>query len=135
MNLGKLDLFRMASGKMGWLNERQTVLAQNIANADTPGYHARDLKPQDFSRMLSANKPINVSKTSAGHIEGTIARNDFRITKERNRDVYEVNPNKNAVVMEEQLMKVSESNMNYKLASNIYKKNLSMFKLALGVAR
>ena len=135
MNLGKLDLFRMASGKMGWLNERQTVLAQNIANADTPGYQARDLKSQDFSRMLGAHKPIHVSKTSVGHIEGTIARNDFRITKEKNRDVYEVNPNKNAVVMEEQLMKVSESNMNYKLASNIYKKNLSMFKLALGVAR
>ena len=46
-----------------------------------------------------------------------------------------MNPNENAVVMEEQLMKVNDSNMNYKLVTNIYRKNLSMFKIALGVAR
>ena len=135
MDLQSLDLFRLASGKMGWLSERQTVLAQNIANADTPGYKAKDLKPQNFSRMIESSNSVPVSKTAQGHMVGTIARTDFRTVKEKNRDVYEVNPNKNAIAVEEQLMKVSESSMNYKLASNIYKKNLSMFKIALGVTR
>ena len=58
-------------------------------------------------------------------------KSDSRVIKERNKDVYEVSPNENAVVMEEQLMKVSESSMNYKLASSIYSKNLLMFKMAL----
>tara|TARA_Y100000588_G_scaffold164984_1_gene179047 strand:- start:316 stop:678 length:363 start_codon:yes stop_codon:yes gene_type:complete len=120
---------------MGWLSERQTVLAQNIANSDTPGYKAKDLRMPDFSNMLNSEKGIPVAKTAKGHLMGTAARSDFRIVNEKSRNVYEVNPNENAVVMEEQLMKVNDSNMNYKLVTNIYRKNLSMFKIALGVAR
>ena len=135
MNLHNLDVFRISSQKMGWLSERQTVLAQNIANSDTPGYKAKDLKPPDFSSMLNREKGIPVAKTAKGHFMGTAARSDFRIVNEKSRNVYEVNPNENAVVMEEQLMKVNDSNMNYKLVTNIYRKNLSMFKIALGVAR
>ena len=135
MNLHNLDVFRISSQKMGWLSERQTVLAQNIANSDTPGYKAKDLRMPDFSSMLNSEKGIPVAKTAKGHLMGTVARSDFRIVNEKSRNVYEVNPNENAVVMEEQLMKVNDSNMNYKLVTNIYRKNLSMFKIALGVAR
>ena len=49
MNLGNLNVFSAATVKMGWLNQRQTVLAQNIANADTPNYRAKDLKAPTFS--------------------------------------------------------------------------------------
>ena len=66
---------------------------------------------------------------------GTIRRADFRTIQEKSRDIYEMNPNENGVIMEEQLIKVNDSNMNYKLVANIYKKNLSMFKIALGVNR
>ena len=135
MNLHNLDVFRISSQKMGWLSERQTVLAQNIANSDTPGYKAKDLRMPDFSSMLNSDKGIPVAKTAKGHLMGTVARSDFRIVNEKSRNVYEVNPNENAVVMEEQLMKVNDSNMNYKLVTNIYRKKLSMFKIALGVAR
>ena len=135
MNLHNLDVFRISSQKMGWLSERQTVLAQNIANSDTPGYKAKDLRMPDFSSMLNSEKGIPVAKTAKGHLMGTVARSDFRIVNEKSRNVYEVNPNENAVVMEEQLMKVNDSNMNYKLVTNIYRKNLSMFKMALGASR
>tara|TARA_B100000575_G_scaffold286221_1_gene282646 strand:- start:689 stop:1096 length:408 start_codon:yes stop_codon:yes gene_type:complete len=135
MDLNKLDIFRLTNGKMGWLSERQTVLAQNIANADTPGYRAKDLRTPDFSAMLGVGRNIPVAKTSKGHLMGTVARTDFRTIQEKSRDVYEMNPNDNGVIMEEQLIKVNDSNMNYKLVANIYKKNLSMFKIALGVNR
>ena len=135
MNLHDLDIFRISNQKMGWLSERQSVLAQNIANSDTPGYKAKDLRMPDFSSMLNSEKGIPVAKTAKGHLMGTVGRSDFRIVNEKSRNVYEVNPNENAVVMEEQLMKVNDSNMNYKLVTNIYRKNLSMFKIALGVAR
>ena len=135
MDLNKLDIFRLTNSKMGWLSERQTVLAQNIANADTPGYRAKDLKVPDFSSMLNTGTNVPVAKTSKGHLMGTIRRADFRTVEEKSRDIYEMNPNENGVIMEEQLIKVNDSNLNYKLVANIYKKNLSMFKIALGVNR
>ena len=46
--------FSMLRERMTWLNQRQDVLSQNVANADTPGYVARDLKPLDFDDVLNA---------------------------------------------------------------------------------
>lgn len=135
MDLTKLDIFRMATQKMGWITERQVVLANNIANADTPRYRSKDLKALNFSRMLDAAPQMRVAKTTSGHIAGSAGRTDFRTVAERRGDVYEVNPNDNSVIMEEQLMKVSESTMQYQLATNIYNKNLSMLKMAVGQNR
>ena len=47
-------LLSMLRTRMTWLHQRQDVLSQNVANADTPGYVARDLKPLDFKDMLHA---------------------------------------------------------------------------------
>ena len=132
MNLSTLNVFRVATVKMGWLSERQGVLAQNIANADTPDYRAKDLKAPSFSEtMNNGNHNVKMVQTSKGHMIGPGNTMNSRLIKERNKDVYEVSPNDNAVIMEEQLIKISESSMNFKLASSIYSKNLSMFKMAL----
>ena len=50
MNLPDIPLLAMLRDRMAWLNQRQDVLTQNVANVDTPGFVARDLKPFDFSR-------------------------------------------------------------------------------------
>ena len=132
MNLSTLNVFRVATVKMGWLSERQGVLAQNIANADTPDYRAKDLKAPSFSKIMSnGNHNVKMMQTAKGHMIGPGNTMNSRLIKERNKDVYEVSPNDNAVIMEEQLIKISESSMNFKLASSIYSKNLSMFKMAL----
>jgi flagellar basal-body rod protein FlgB len=52
MNLPDIPLFAMLRERMSWLNQRQGVLSQNVANADTPGYGARDLKAPDFETLL-----------------------------------------------------------------------------------
>ena len=132
MNLSTLNVFRVATMKMGWLSERQGVLAQNIANADTPDYRAKDLKAPSFSKIMSnGNHNVKMVQTAKGHMIGLENTMNSRLIKERDKDVYEVSPNDNAVIMEEQLIKISESSMNFKLASSIYSKNLSMFKMAL----
>ena len=132
MQLSQMDLFRAARIKMAWLGDRQQVLAQNIANADTPHYSARDLKQLDFKRLIPENRSVIVSQTRAGHIQGTAERPEFRVEKENERDLYEMNPNSNAVVLEEQMMAVSGNQMQYQLVTNLYQKNLSMFKAAIG---
>ena len=54
MNLPDVPLLSMLRERMNWLHQRQDVLSQNVANADTPGYVARDLKPLDFEEALGA---------------------------------------------------------------------------------
>ncbi|MFJ3457628.1 flagellar basal body rod protein FlgB [Scandinavium goeteborgense] len=69
------DAFRFQQQALSLLTRRQDVLASNIANADTPGYLARDL---DFSQQLKsamdntsmAKSPVSLSLTSNRHIEG-----------------------------------------------------------------
>src|SRR5487761_1715476 len=53
MDLSQVPLFAALSKRMAWLTERQTVLAQNVANADTPGYVAQDLPEPDFRKYLA----------------------------------------------------------------------------------
>ena len=79
MNLPEIPLLSMLKERMGWLNQRQNLLSQNVANADTPGYTARDLKPVDFEQALrNANSSNNFSNslmiTNPRHI--TLARRD-----------------------------------------------------------
>ncbi|UVC29961.1 flagellar basal body rod protein FlgB [Pantoea sp. SOD02] len=69
------DAFRFQQEALGLLSRRQDVLASNIANADTPGYQARDI---DFSQQLKqamdnlsmAKQSVSLSLTSNKHIEG-----------------------------------------------------------------
>ncbi len=125
-------LFRMASQRLNWLGERQNVLSQNIANADTPGYRARDLAPQTFRRELDSVRHIGIAQTSANHIVGTLSRPDHRVEEEHPRNLYEINPTGNGVILEEQIMQVTETNMNYQLTTNLYQKNMMMFRTAIG---
>ena len=57
MDFSKINLFKALSRKMAWLSDRQEVLAQNIAEANTPGYKAKDIKPADFRDILGQTGP------------------------------------------------------------------------------
>jgi flagellar basal-body rod protein FlgB len=61
-----LFLFDVASRHIAWLSERQSTTASNIANADTPGYHSRDIEP--FSSVLETSAPA-LTVTSPMHMQ------------------------------------------------------------------
>lgn len=132
MQMSDMSLFRMARQQMNWLGDRQTVLAQNIANADTPNYRAKDLKAVNFERELRDIQPVKMQATSGTHLQGTVRKPDHRVEELRPREVYETNPNDNGIALEEQMMKVSDTQMKYQLASNIYNKNMMMLRTAVG---
>ncbi|MBT5266766.1 MAG: flagellar basal body rod protein FlgB [Rhodospirillaceae bacterium] len=132
MESGNLKLFQMAHKQMNWLSQRQTVLAENIANGDTPGYGAKDMKPLSFKRTLKLPQAINVGRTTKGHLTGTIMRPDFDVRKDRGKDVYETAPDGNSVNLEDQIMKVSKTNMRFQLITNLYDKHMKMMKTAIG---
>jgi flagellar basal-body rod protein FlgB len=131
MDLSDIPIFNMMNKRMGWLTQRQKVLAQNIANSDTPQYKPHDLQKQNFSRFLRPSVPRqNMAVTSANHIEPTRRNSNHR--SEQADKVYETALSGNSVIIEEQLMKVSETQGGYRLATNLYQKHLNMLKSAIG---
>ena len=138
MGTQDLTLMRALTAKMGWVEERQKVIAQNIANADTPGYRPQDLKPIDFKSLLknsTSSASINASglaTTSGKHISSSgtpSGAGKYPTSWEKNP--YEVSPVGNAVVLEEQLLKMNQNMTDHRLITNLYEKNIGMLKTSL----
>lgn len=134
MTTENIGLFKALGARMDYLNERQRIIAQNIANSDTPGYKPQDLKPQDFSSILKgldSTKPsVHMVSTNPMHLpagNGQVPDAKAAVTK----DTYEVTPTGNAVVMEEQLMKSGQNQADYNLITSLYQKQVRLFQIAL----
>lgn len=132
MDLNKISFFAMAKKRMAWLAQRQEVLAQNIANSDTPKYRAKDLEPFAFERLVKRESmQINMDVTEKGHLDGRRKRlRDF--TEETERKPFETAPSGNAVILEEQMSKLNENGVSHKLTVELYNKQLKMLKTAIG---
>lgn len=130
MDFSKLPLLHLLSQKMAWLSQRQEVLSQNVANADTPGYRPNDLAPMDFKGTLRSLNRLEAVKTRPGHIGVSLrAPGAFAVVEDR---IVEASPNGNAVDLESQMIKMAEVQMDYQLVTNLYRKHVGMIKAALG---
>ena len=137
MDLNKLTLFGLMKGQMGWLARRQEVLAQNIANSDTPGYKPTDLQPFNFQDMVKRQQMQNgrgLSTTSPMHFAGTRSQTS-PFAEEQATAPYETAPNGNAVVLEEQMAKLGETQVQHRLTTELYRKHIGMIKIAHGKGR
>lgn len=132
MPVTDLPLFSVLKNRMRWLEERQKVLAENIANSDTPHYRARDLKQLDFKSTLDASLqgPVRLAATQPGHIAG--GSSDATNFPQGPRGGYETTPSGNAVVLEEEMMKVAQTQLDHQTAISLYTRGLGMIKIALG---
>lgn len=116
--------------RLAWLGQRQQVLAQNIANSDTPGYTPHDLKPLQFDAALRQSGGLTPTQTDARHLTGT--RQTGAFAEEKERDPVETTPDGNAVDLEEQMAKLNETQVAHKLATQLYRKYLGMIRTAAG---
>tara|TARA_E500000331_G_scaffold158782_1_gene153955 strand:- start:653 stop:1060 length:408 start_codon:yes stop_codon:yes gene_type:complete len=130
MDMTKIAVFRMTTGKMGWLAERQRVLSQNVANSDTPKYQPKDLKSVDFRRMVQKSEGVNIVRSHSGHM--SLGSESQKYQVEKSRDPYETSPDGNAVILEQQLIKAAKTTADYELMTRLYRKHVGMFKIALG---
>lgn len=134
MNLPDIPLLNVLRERMTWLNARQSVLSQNVANADTPGYTARDLKPLDFQNILSN---ATQSESSAGQLAVTNPRHiaiSERVDsgfEDTPSNEAEAGPSGNSVSIEEEMMKVADTQAQYQAATNLYAKAVSMMRTAI----
>jgi flagellar basal-body rod protein FlgB len=131
MDLHDLPLLSMLRERMTWLNQRQDLLSQNVANADTPRYVARDLKPLDFDQMVGGtNTGTTMMTTNARHI----ALSPSRTGKFEDHETpdQEFSPNGNAVSLEVEMIKVSDTQAQFQAAANLYAKAMTLMKTAIG---
>lgn len=130
--LENIGVMKGIGGKMNWLNQRHVVLSQNIANADTPHFRPSDLEKVDFGAVMSEaqNRPrIHQATTNSAHIGSNPQVGDADARK--SKDVYEVAPAENSVVLEEQLFKAQETMADYNMITNLYRKNIGMIRMVV----
>lgn len=133
MDLDRINVLKAITRRMDFLGERQRVLAENIANADTPGYKPRDLKPVGFKELLVGTAPkMGLAATQAGHLPAIGGRGNDAWRNERNRNSFEVAPNGNAVNLEQQVLSVAETQADHGLMTNLYRKQVGLLRKAIG---
>lgn len=133
--LTQAPLFRLLGARMAWLGQRQVILNQNLANADTPDYQPRDLRAADFARLV-ARVPegpgaIALARTDAGHLDGAPTVR-LGLAGRETGSAYETTPDGNAVILEEQMAKATQTALDFRLTSNLYRKYVGMLRTALG---
>lgn len=126
MDPTNIGLFRLAEQRLAWVDQRQRLLAQNVANASTPGYQPRDLAP--FATVLQGSA-ATLARTDPQHLGGNPSRTAASSQHPRERA-----PDGNAVSMEEQLGKVADTAGTQELVANLYHKYQGLFRTALGRA-
>ncbi|MBV9509326.1 MAG: flagellar basal body rod protein FlgB [Caulobacteraceae bacterium] len=138
MNFNDLPLLSMLKDRLGYLNERQSVIAQNVANSDTPGYTPNDLKPFTVAEPgqgpapVLAPAPVTPTLTNGIHLPGKPAKSAGPYKPQKTPDS-ETRLDGNQVVLEEQMMKMNDSRMNYNAAINFYEQSLAMIQTAIRI--
>jgi len=119
--------------------ERQRVVAQNIANSETPGYKARDVSAPDFRALLAAQGGAGTPSVATPQVQLTTAMRGLGAIQPLSagsvyldKDVTETKPDGNNVTLEDQLMKMGEVQADFTAMTNLYRKQLAMLKTALG---
>jgi len=126
----KLEIFQMAGAMARHAATRQSLIAQNIAQADTPGYKARDLASfTDTYQEKTAG--MNIRTTRAGHLSGFgVGANDYpgRIIAGAGSE----SPNGNNVSLEGEMMKAAGVRKQHDQAMAIYKASLGILRSSIG---
>jgi flagellar basal-body rod protein FlgB len=120
-----LPLVEQLKTKMHWLQTRQKLLAENVANSDTPKFKPRDLRPMESAEPGG----VELARSSDGHM-GPLDGSDGPRGKGAER--FETMPSGNAVSLEDEMMKVAQTQADYQAAADLYSKSLSILKIAVG---
>ncbi len=130
MTLDDIPLFSTLKSRLDYLSERQRVISENVANSDTPGFRPHDLQP--FTVKNGPGSPMSLAVTHAGDIagsgQGAQAAQSWRPQVSPDS---ETRLDGNQVVLEEEMMKLTDSRMNYDTAIGFYEKAMNMIQIAI----
>jgi flagellar basal-body rod protein FlgB len=129
MPISDIPIFSMLRTKLLWHQERQHLLAQNVANADTPEFKPTDLAPPKFDVDSSGVSPLALLRTRPTHLASLDGAATF---DSRPGHDFEVVPTGNAVSLEDEMMKVASNQMDFQAATALYTRGLGLIKTAIG---
>ena len=127
MKLNSMSFFQVASQRMQWVSAGQQVVAENIANADTPGFKARDISP--FAELVEGARSGGVKTTHSAHITGSGRTGGVRVSTDET--AWETSISGNSVALEQQTLRSSELSGNHQLATLLYGKGHQLLTLAV----
>jgi flagellar basal-body rod protein FlgB len=130
LDLGSTPFFGMLRARLDQLSERQRLIAENIANASTPGYRPRDIDTSGFERMLagaSHGSGVTLVRTNPLHMAAGGGSTETRIVTQ---DDSETTIDGNAVVLEDQMARAAETRMQFETGIALYQKGLELVRMA-----
>jgi flagellar basal-body rod protein FlgB len=129
MPISEIPVLAMLRTRMQWHQERQQLLAENVANANSPRFKPRDLAPPDLTRQQPA-AAVALVRTSPAHLAvGDAGTAQFEFERSGQ---FEVRPAGNAVTLEDEMLKVAANQMDYQAVTALYARGLALIKTALG---
>jgi flagellar basal-body rod protein FlgB len=129
MPISDIPIFAMLRTRMQWHQERQKVLAENVANSDTPNFRPHDLAQLNFTRNEPRVPAVVLAMTDPAHLPGIAASSSFAADR---KGPFEIRPAGNAVDLEDQMMRVANNQMDYQTAATLYSRGLNLIKTAIG---
>ena len=122
----RTDLLALGERRLRWLQHRESVLAGNVANADTPNYVARDLAP--FKGILNKQMTVSLARTEPGHMQGI---NDGNTRVQIGPAFGTTSIDGNRVRIEDEHQKITITDEEQRLASTLYNLYMSMYRIVL----
>jgi flagellar basal-body rod protein FlgB len=122
-----VTLFDLASQQARWLSVRQSTVAGNIANANTPGYRALEVEP--FESVLGG-KRVLLASTNSAHLGAGTSHASFGVQEVEKPTT--VLPSENTVTLEQEMMKSGEVRRAFELNTAIVK---AFHRMLISVSR
>ena len=129
MPISDISIFSMLRTKLHWHQERQRLLAENVANADTPDFRPNDLAPLKFDAGPGGVAPVSLLRTRTAHLGGSNSADTFGLQA---GGIFDVVPTGNAVSLEDEMMKIAANQMDFQAATTLYTRGLGLIKTAIG---
>jgi flagellar basal-body rod protein FlgB len=135
MALDQIPLFSLLKSRLSYVSQRERLIGQNVANSDTPGFTPKDLKPFALPAGVTGTDGPQVlapATTSPGHMSlggqaGEASTSTYASADAPDSDA---TLNGNRVVLEDQMMKMTEARLDYDTALGIYQKSLNLLRTA-----
>jgi flagellar basal-body rod protein FlgB len=132
MGLMNMPVFTALTDKMRWHQARQGLLAENVANAETPGFRGRDLAQYDFADRSSGFSTASVTTTATQPLHFSVSSSEGSAFGAQRMANFEVTPEGNGVTLEDEMMKVTTNMMDFQAATTLYQKSIKILKTAMG---
>ncbi len=126
----KMNILTKAVGLAQHAAARQSVIAQNVANADTPGYRAKDIV--SFAEAFREGDGAMMRATRARHLVGGASPGQTEADPHIVYRAGAMSPNGNSVALEAEMMAAAEAKRDHDLALTVYKTSLGIMRTALG---